>query len=101
MLVLELGVEDEVIVELVAEVEDGAGEVDRVREAGRRSILLRRGEALVKDLAVPADRDAFSGVDARRGRPETETRRRRFGHRRGERSSGSGSGRRRGSGWGG
>ncbi len=84
MLVLDLGVEDEVVVELVAEVEDGAGEVDRVREAGRRSVLFRRSEALIEDLAVPADRDAFPGVDACRCRPEAEVRRGLFG--RGNRS---------------
>ena len=68
VLELDLRVEHPPVVELVADVDDGAQEVDRVAEAGRFAALALAGVALEHHLAVAADRQAFlHAVDLRGG----------------------------------
>ena len=71
VLVLDLGVEEPLVVELVAEVRDGAQEVDPVVPVRRGAVLPRVVEVLVEHLAVAADRDAPAHpVDLRGGKAE-------------------------------
>ena len=71
VLPLDLRVEEPVVVPLVAEVEDGAQEVELVLPAGVGAVVTLRGEALVEHLAVAADRQPLlDGVDLGRRRTE-------------------------------
>ncbi len=72
VLELDLGVEDDPVVELVAEVEHGPQEVDLVARLGRRAVVPAGVVVLVDHFAVAADRNAAGpGVDLRGRRRET------------------------------
>jgi hypothetical protein len=68
---LQLGVEEDAVAELVADVEDVAHQVDAVRRARRLIVLPAVGRVVVDGLAVAADRDPVRlGVDLGGRRPE-------------------------------
>jgi hypothetical protein len=71
VLVLDLRVEQPVVVELVAEVEDRPQQVERIAAAGRGAIVPLVLHILVDQLAVAADRQPpLRAVDLGRRRPE-------------------------------
>ncbi len=70
MLVLDLGVEEEAVVEFVAEIEDRPLEVGLVDGRGTAAVLQPAVEVPVHHLAVAADRQAVAAaVDLGRRRP--------------------------------
>jgi hypothetical protein len=70
VLVLDLGVEEDLVVELRAEVQDEAEQIDARVGAGGGAVLEASGGVRVERFAVAADRDALlDPVDLRADGP--------------------------------